>query len=150
MAKENLPQGGNAQPDAPFRHGTSIGEHGQTLYDCPIEINNKADLDNFGITWDDCRFLHFNGSQHMRVYFFRTENRELAEEQWAYIDTVHSSGFASMRCMVPGRKKTHIKCPTTKCAAWFRAERSPLSNVPRPIPAPDARMAESRKTSRLQ
>ena len=111
--------------EAEFKHGTSIGEHGQTLYDCPIEINNKADLDNFGITWDDCRFLHFNGSQHMRVYFFRTENRELAEEQWAYIDTVHSSGFASMRCMVPGRKKPFIKCPTTNSCARCPYGRKP-------------------------
>ena len=80
------------------------------------------------ITWDDCRFLHFNGSQHMRVYFFRTENRELAEEQWAYIDTVHSSGFASMRCMVPGRKKPFIKCPTTNSCARCPYGRKPEEN----------------------
>ena len=96
-----------------FRHGTSLREHGEIIYDCPIEINDKADLDNFGITWDDCRYLHFNGSRRMRVCFFKTENRELAEAQWSYLDTLHSSGFASMRCMVPGWKKPFIKCPTT-------------------------------------
>ena len=125
MAKENLPRGGNAQPDAPFRHGTSLGEHGEILFDCPIEIKNKADLDNFGITWDDCRYLRFNGSQRMRVYFFKTENRELAEAQWSYLDTLHSSGFASTRCMVPGRKKPIIKCPTTNSCARCPYGRKP-------------------------
>ena len=108
-----------------FDDGTSLGEHGEILYDCPIEINDKADLENYGITWEDCRFLHFNGSQRMRVYFFKTDNRELAEAQWSYLDTLHSSGFASMRCMVPGRKKPYIKCPTTNSCARCPYGRKP-------------------------
>ena len=111
MAKENLPRGGNAQPDAPFRHGTTLGEHGEILFDCPIEIRDKEDLDNYGITWDDCRYLHFNGSQRMRVYFFKTENRELAEAQWSYLDTLHSKSF--------------IKCPTTNSCARCPYGRKP-------------------------
>lgn len=77
------------------------------------------------ITWDDCRYLHFNGSQLMRVYFFKTKNRELAEAQWSYLDTLHSSGFASMRCMVPGRKKPFVKCPTTNSCARCPYGRKP-------------------------
>ncbi len=111
--------------EAEFKHSTSIGEHGEILYDCPIPINDKADLDNFGISWADCRFLPFNGSQRVRVYFFKTENRELAEAQWAYIDTEHSRGFASMRCMVPGRKKPFIKCSTTNSCARCPYGRKP-------------------------
>lgn len=61
----------------------------------------------------------------MRVYFFKTENRELAEAQWSYLDTLHSSGFASMRCMVPGRKKPFIKCPTTNSCARCPYGRKP-------------------------
>lgn len=111
--------------EAEFKHNTSVGADGEILYDCPIEIKDKADLDNFGITWDDCRYLRFNGSQRMRVYFFKTENRELAEAQWSYLDTLHSSGFASTRCMVPGRKKPFIKCPTTNSCARCPYGRKP-------------------------
>ena len=57
--------------EAEFKHGTSIGPDGEILYDCPIEINDDADMRNFGITKQDCRYLHFNGSQRMRVYFYK-------------------------------------------------------------------------------
>ncbi len=103
---------------AEFKHGTSIGANGEILYDCPIEIKDKADLDNFGIGWDDCRFLNFNGSQKMRVYFFKTPNRAFAEAQWEYINTLHSSGYFSVRCMVPGKRKAFVRCrDTNKCSA---------------------------------
>ena len=104
--------------EAEFKHGTSIGENGEILYDCPIEIKDKADLDNYGIGWDDCRFLNFNGSQKMRVYFFKTPDRAFAESQWEYINTLHSSGYFSVRCMVPGKRKAFIRCrDTNKCSA---------------------------------
>ena len=102
---------------AEFKHGTSIGDNGEILYDCPIEIKDKADLDNYGIGWDDCRFLNFNGSQKMRVYFFKTPNRAFAEAQWEYINTLHSSGYFSVRCMVPGKRKAFVRCrDTNKCS----------------------------------
>ena len=104
--------------EAEFKHGTSIGDNGEILYDCPIEIKDKADLDNFGIGWDDCRFLNFNGSQKMRVYFFKTPDRAFAESQWEYINTLHSSGYFSVRCMVPGKRKAFVRCrDTNKCSA---------------------------------
>ena len=103
---------------AEFKHGTSIGANGELLYDCPIEIKDKADLDNYGIGWDDYRFLNFNGSQKMRVYFFKTSNRAFAEAQWEYINTLHSSGYFSVRCMVPGKRKAFVRCrDTNKCSA---------------------------------
>ena len=52
-----------AAPEALFRHYTSIGSNGETLYACPMEIKTQADLDNYGITWDACRTLNFNGSE---------------------------------------------------------------------------------------
>lgn len=88
----------NISNNGAFKHGTSIGENGEILYDAPIEIKDQADMSNYGITDSDCRYLNFNGSQKMRVYFFKTENRQFAEAQWAYIDTLHSSGYASARC----------------------------------------------------
>ena len=114
-----------AQLEAEFKHNTSIGANGEILYDAPIEIKDQADLDNYHITDDDCKYLHFNGSQKMRVYFYKTENRAFAESQWAYIDTLHSSGYASVRCMVPGKRKKFIKCPTTNACSKCPYGRTP-------------------------
>jgi hypothetical protein len=103
---------------AEFKHGTSIGANGEILYDCPIEIKDQADMANYGITNEDCRFLNFNGSQKMRVYFYKTPDRAFAESQWEYINNLHSSGYFSVRCMVPGKRKAFIKCrDTNKCSA---------------------------------
>ena len=103
---------------AEFKHGTSIGANGEILYDCPIEIKDQADLNNYGITDEDCRFLNFNGSQKMRVYFYKTPDRAFAESQWEYINNLHSSGYFSVRCMVPGKRKAFVKCrDTNKCSA---------------------------------
>lgn len=102
-----------AQLEAEFKHNTSIGANGEILYDAPIEIKNKEDLNNYGITWNDCRTLNFHGSEEVTVYFFKTENRALAEYQWSYLDTQHSRGYASTRCMIPGKRKAFIKCPDT-------------------------------------
>lgn len=107
----------NVQLDVEFKHGTSIGANGEILYDCPIEIKDKDDLRNYGITWDDCKSIRFGKSEKITVYFLKTENREFAEYQWSYLDTQHSRGFASVRCMIPGKRKPWIKCPdTTPCA----------------------------------
>ena len=113
--------------EAEFRHHASIGPNGEVLYDAPLQIRSKADLDNYGITWDDCRTLNFHGSEQMTVYFFKTTNRAFAEDQWSYLDTQHSQGFASVRCMIPGTRKPWIKCPTTvSCAKCpHKADRKP-------------------------
>ena len=112
------PQGGNnSQLDKEFKHNTSIGADGTILYDAPIEIKDQADLDSFGITWADCRTLNFHGSEKVTVFFFKTENRAFAEYQWSYLDTQHSRGYASVRCMIPGKRKAYIKCPDTNSCA---------------------------------
>ena len=113
------PQGGNnSQLEEAFKHNTSIGADGDILYDAPIEIRDQADLDNYGITWDDCRTLSFHGSEKVKVFFFKTKNRAFAEYQWSYLDTQHSRGYASVRCMIPGKRKAYIRCPdTNKCSS---------------------------------
>ncbi len=101
-----------------FRHGTSIGEHGELLFDAPIEIKDQADMRNYGITDEDCKYLHFGSSEKIRVYFFKTENREFAEYSWEYINNQHSSSYFQTRCMVPGKRKAFVKCrDTNKCSA---------------------------------
>ena len=89
-----------------FRHNTIIGPNGEILFDAPIEIKNQADLDNYGITWNDCRTLNFHGSDKVMVYFFKTENRTFAEYQWRYLDTQHSRGH--FLCNLPPQRQEAI------------------------------------------
>ena len=54
----------------------------------------------------------------MRVFFYKTPDRAFAESQWEYINTLHSSGYFSTRCMVPGKRKAFTRCrDTNKCSA---------------------------------
>lgn len=108
-----------------FKHGTSIGSDGEILYDCPVQIKDKADLANYGISWEDCKTLNFNGSEKMTVYFLHVKSRSFAEYQWSYLDSQHSRGFASTRCMVPGKQKAFIKCPTTNSCSRCPYGRKP-------------------------
>ena len=108
---------GNNRDNSGYKHNTSIGPNGEILFDAPIEIKDQADLDNYGITWNDCRTLNFHGSDKVTVFFFKTENRAFAEYQWSYLDSQHSRGYASARCMIPGKRKAYIKCPDTNSCA---------------------------------
>ena len=100
-----------------FKHRSYVVENGETLYDAPIEIMGKADMDNYGITIEDCKYLHFGSSQKMLVYFYKTTNRAFAEDQWEYVNNLHSSEYLSTRCMVPGKRKAFIRCrDTNKCS----------------------------------
>ena len=112
-----MAKNGSAPLEAEFKHHTSVGANGEILYDAPYEIKSQDDLDTWGITWDDCKVLNFHGSEKVSVYFIRTENRALAEYLWSDLDTQHSRGFASVRCMIPGKRKAFIKCPDTNSCA---------------------------------
>lgn len=106
-----------AKFEAGFRHNTRIGQNGELLFDAPLEIKTQADLDNYHITWNDCKVLNFHGSEKVTVYFYQTTDVTLANDAWAYLDTQHSRGYASTRCMIPGKRKAFIRCPdTTSCA----------------------------------
>ena len=103
--------------EAEFKHNTSNGADGAILYDAPIQIRDQADLDNYHISWRDCRTLSFHGSERVTVYFMAVESKALAEYMWANLDTEHSRGYASVRCMIPGKRKAYIKCPDTNSCA---------------------------------
>ena len=108
----------DASNSGEFKHRSYVGENGETLYDAPIEIKDKADMANYGITKKDCIYLHFGASEKIRVYFFKTSNRAFAEYQWEHFNNMHSSGYYSTRCMVPGQRKAFVKCKdTNKCSA---------------------------------
>lgn len=93
-------------------------EKGEVIYYAPIEIKNEDDLTNYGITWDDCKTVHFGQSDRVVVYYFPTTNKELVDSQWAILNTEHSRSYRSVRCKVPGKCKPLITCPdTNKCSA---------------------------------
>ena len=107
----------DANNSGEFKHRSYVGENGETLYDAPIEIKDKADMDNYEITIEDCRYLYLGSSQRILVYFFKTTSRTFAEYQWEYINNMHSRGYNSTRCMVPGQRKAFVRCKdTNKCS----------------------------------
>ena len=84
MAKQNSTQNQSnitITLEAEFKHHTSIGPSGEVLYDAPMEIKDQADLDAYGITWDDCRTLNFHGSEKVTVYFFKTPTAGI----WSFV-----------------------------------------------------------------
>ncbi|MEE3380948.1 MAG: hypothetical protein VZQ81_03495 [Succiniclasticum sp.] len=106
----------NISNSGAFKHGTTIGDNGEILYDAPVEIRDQDDMRNYGITDKDCRYIHFGSSEKVRVYFYKTGNRQFAESQWEYINNQHSAGYFNSRCMVPGKRKAYVRCrDTNKC-----------------------------------
>ena len=102
-----------------IRHRTEVNERGEVVYFAPIVIKDKADLANYGITWDDCEPLPFGTSERRTVYYYPTTNKEMADMFWKELNTAHSKGYRSTRCDdVPGKRKKFIVClDTNKCSA---------------------------------
>lgn len=123
----------SSKPDPTFKHNCVLGSNGEILYDCPIEIRSRADLCNYGITWNDCRTLNFNGSDRVTVYYFQTTNRELAEQHWTWLDSEHSRAYAANRCQVKGKRKALIRCPDTNSCANCPFGRKPEDRRPNTI-----------------
>ena len=94
----------------PFMHHVHTGEHGELLFDAPVEIRTKEDLDFFGISWRDTKTLRFGRSERINVYYYRTENRAYADDQWRYLSTKHSGEYASTRCFIKGNRKKYVRC----------------------------------------
>ena len=111
-----------------FKHRSYVSENGETLYDAPIEIKDKADMNHYGITIEDCKYLHLGSSQRILVYFYKTTNRAFAEAQWEYITCT------------PG--------DTTAPDAWCPDSARPLSDARIPTSARNALMVGHRKQSR--
>ncbi len=94
-----------------------VKENGEVVYEAPIVIHDKADLQNYHITWEDCKTLHFGTSGSVVVYYYQTPDKGLAELFWREINTEHSCEYRSNRCMIPGKLKPLIICPdTNKCS----------------------------------
>ncbi len=108
----------NPKSEHEFKHHTTIGPNGEILYDAPIIIRDKEDLENYGISWKDCCTLPFGGSKPVTVYIMQLESREVADLLWSDIDTQHSREYANSRCWVEGVRKAYIRCPgTVSCSS---------------------------------
>lgn len=92
-----------------FNHKTYVGEHGEVLYDMPLDADD-IDLKDFNATAKDLVTLRYNGTDNIRVLFVKTDNLELAKFQWSYIDEKHNQKMRDSRCMVPGAHGMII-CP---------------------------------------
>lgn len=110
-----------------YRHCTITDSDGTVRYPCPMEIKTQDDLRNYGISWHDCRTLHFGDSEGIKVYFLPVESRELAEDQWRYLDTQHRRKYRNSRCWVPGRQKEWVRCPDSNICARcpFKDQKKP-------------------------
>ncbi|MBQ6120806.1 MAG: hypothetical protein IJI59_03575, partial [Clostridia bacterium] len=84
------------------------GEHGELLFDAPVEIRTKEDLDFFGISWRDTKTLRFGRSERINVYYYRTENRAYADDQWRYTTlcfSTNSSINQNLPASIPARQQ---------------------------------------------
>ena len=116
-----------------FRHKTRTGKNGETIYHAPLEINNREDLLNYGIDWGDCRTIDFGGTDRRVVYFYETDNRALAEEQWKLLNREHTEKVNKVRCIVPGKRKNLIRCPLynscRRCPYGIKPEEKSLNTI---------------------
>jgi len=44
---------------------TSVNENGETVYFAPVEVKNNEDFQYLGISWNDCKTLHFTGKRRI-------------------------------------------------------------------------------------
>ncbi len=92
-----------------FNHRTYVGEHGEVLYEMPLDAE-EINLNDFNATKDNLVTLRYYGSDRIKVLFVKTDNLELAKYQWSYIDGKHNRKMRDSRCMVPGAHGMII-CP---------------------------------------
>ena len=124
----------NVSKQGEFKHSTSIGENGEILYDFPIEIHDEADMRNYHITDDDCKYLHFGSSEKLKVYFYRctSTRRRIALSQ-------KPSGSGST---------TSTPAGTSIPGAWCRESVRRLCGAATRTSAVSARMVGRQKRSR--
>ena len=87
-----------------FNHKTYTTPDGTILYDAPFEVEEISNLQDFNATPADIVTLTYNGTDRVKVIFYKTDNLELAQYQWSYLDEKHNQRMRDSRCMVPGRK----------------------------------------------
>lgn len=93
-----------------LRHQTEIGPDGVVLYHAPVEIRDKADLDNYGITWRDVKHIDFGGTDERKIHIINVPDKETAEFFWKELNLDHTDKVNKTRCPIPGIRKDFIRC----------------------------------------
>ena len=94
---------------------TRTNEHGETEFGAPVEISSKADLEMFrnaGEEEPEYWVIRFHGTDYIPVYLHWTTNRPLAEYLWSTVNRRHWEKIRNERCLIPGKQKEWIICPT--------------------------------------
>ena len=109
-----------AKLEAEFKHKTETGPDGEIRYAYPIEVGSKLEgyddntLKHFNISRSDCHSINYTETDVVYVYYVMIKSKEVAQDQWAYLNSRHSREYAHGRCMVPGVRKDYILCPDTR------------------------------------
>lgn len=80
------------------------------IYYAPIVIHDKADLDNYNISWADTRTLHFGESSSVTIYPFPTTDKALYDFFRKSLNNEHSDAYRATRCQVPGKRGKLVRC----------------------------------------
>lgn len=109
-----------AWPEAEFRHKTEKGPDGEITYAYPVEVGSKLEgydketLEFFKISKNDCHSIRYTETDVVYVHYIMVKEKDVAQDQWAYLNSRHSREYAHDRCMVPGVRKDYILCPDTR------------------------------------
>lgn len=118
---------------ATYNHRTTVGSAGEILYDAPIEIHDRQDLDNYHITWEECITIRIGGCDSRTVYIIQTPNRALADYLWHELNNDHARKARQNRCMIPGKQSMMNRCPTsnscTNCPYGKEEERKQAGTI---------------------
>lgn len=93
-----------------LRHQTEIGPDGAVLYHAPVEIQDQADLDNYGITWRDVKHVDFGGTDERKIHVINVPDKQLADFFWKDLNLDHTDKVNKTRCQIPGVRKDFIRC----------------------------------------
>lgn len=103
-----------------FRHKTETGPDGEITYAYPVEVGSKLEgydkdtLDYFKISKNDCHSICYTETDVVYVHYLMISNKDVAQDQWAYLNSRHSREYAHDRCLIPGTRKNLILCPDTR------------------------------------
>ncbi len=86
-----------------------LEKRGVEVYAAPVEIEYSYQLENLGITWEQCRTWHI-GSEKVIVHLTPAD-----EATYHFLLTElrskHRTEYRERRCQIPGKNKPLIMCP---------------------------------------
>lgn len=86
-----------------------LKKRGVEVYAAPVEIEHSYQLENLGITWEQCRTWHI-GSEKVIV---RLTPADEATYHFLLAELLskHRTAYRERRCQIPGKNNPLIMCP---------------------------------------